>query len=417
MRTQHSQHRSKLQKIAYLFTLVIALAIVTPVLADYLGPDRTRTEQHTSCDIILKKCEYVAAKNDYRYHQIDSWSCSNESKPWKSYPSQPSGCYEGSSDTYWEKDESVDNVSVTYPEATISGALQSCTGNNGWCTSAAQLSLSGVEPVSGYSILGIEGTRNNVTFACTGSTCNVPLLEGSNDFTFWALSSWADTSLMGTLSAKVDTVKPSVTSALTAITGLNGWYTSPVVVNSSASDATSGLLMFTCGMDGVGLSSCSSITINGEGRHSLILYAQDKAGLSNMPTRSISIDTKAPALNISLAGTNGSNPAWYTSARLNGSASDDPPGSGLSAFEYRFDQDSWSAFPSSGELPLPEGKHTVEVRATDNAGLTTSSQKTFSLDSVAPEITVDPAGTTGANNWYITNLGLSAVKPPMRPRD
>jgi hypothetical protein len=76
--------------------------------------------------------------------------------------------------------------------------------------------------------------------------------------------------------------------------------------------------------------------------------------------------------------------------------------------EYRLDQASWAAFPTSGELTLPDGRHTVEVRATDKAGLSVSSQKTFSLDSIPPAITIDPVGTPGANNWYITDLQLNA---------
>ena len=65
-------------------------------------------------------------------------------------------------------------------------------------------------------------------------------------------------------------------------------------------------------------------------------------------------------------------------------------------------------FPPSGELALPDGRHTVEVRATDKAGLSASSQKTYSLDTIPPAIAIDPAGTPGANNWYITDLKLNA---------
>ena len=158
MRTQHSHHRSKIQKIACLFILAIALAVVTPVLAAYLGPNRTRTVQQTSCDVILYQCQYIASKGVYRDHQINSWSCSNESKPWLSYPSKSSGCDSGSvGDKHWEKKDTVDTVTITYPEATVSGVLQNCSLNNGWCTTAPQLAISGSEPVSGYSILGIEG--------------------------------------------------------------------------------------------------------------------------------------------------------------------------------------------------------------------------------------------------------------------
>ena len=146
------------------------------------------------------------------------------------------------------------------------------------------------------------------------------------------------------------------------------------------------------------------------GPHSLVFTAQDNAGQTSNLIQNASIDMHAPALDVSLVGTSGSNPAWYTSAKLNGSASDTSPGSGLSSFEYRLDQDGWTVFPPSGELILPEGRHTVEVRAVDNAGLTVSSLKTFSLDGTPPTIAVDPSGTSGTNNWYITDLKLQRFR-------
>ncbi len=411
MRNHHSQHRSKIQKIASLVLLAIALTIVTPVLAAYLGPDRTRTVQQTTCDVILRECQYIASKGDYRWHQVDSWSCSNESKPWLSYSNQSSGCDSSSKgDKTWSKKETVDDVLFTHPSATISGVLQNCTLKNGWCTTAPQLSLTGNEPVSGYRIIGLEGTLNGQGFACPGATCAVALLEGNNSFNYWALSSWTDTSVMGTLSAKVDTVKPTISGTITATSGWNGWFTSPVIFNGSASDSNpgSGLAAFTCTLDGIALASCASITINSEGPHSLAFTARDNAGQTNTFTQNASIDLQAPALNSSLAGTSGSNPAWYTSALLNGSASDTSSGSGLFALEYRLDQGSWATFPESGELTLPDGRHTVEVRATDNAGLTTSSSKAFSVDGNPPSIAIDPAGNRGANNWYVSDLSLTA---------
>ena len=106
MRNHHSQHRSKIQKIASLVLLAITLTIVTPVLAAYLGPDRTRTVPQPSCDVILRECQYIASKGDYRMHQVDSWSCSNESKPWLSYSNQSSGCDSSSvGDKSWSKKE------------------------------------------------------------------------------------------------------------------------------------------------------------------------------------------------------------------------------------------------------------------------------------------------------------------------
>ncbi|HEX2990024.1 MAG TPA: hypothetical protein VHO49_05055 [Anaerolineales bacterium] len=261
----------------------------------------------------------------------------------------------------------------------------------------------------GHSILAIEGTRNGQTFACSGSSCNVPLVEGANNLTFWAFSSFTDTSLMGTWSAKVDTQQPTITGTLTGTAGSNGWYTGPVTLNGAASDSIpgSGLASFTCTLDGTPLSSCASIPVNGDGMHTLSLTARDQAGNVRTLTQNASIDSQNPVLAASISGTGGSND-WYTEAALNASASDPAPGSGLSVFEYNLDNSSWTPFPSAGTLTLPEGNHTIDLRAVDQAGLTATSSRSFLLDRVIPSIAIHASGTVGIENWYTTPLSISA---------
>lgn len=112
-----------------------------------------------------------------------------------------SGC------TEWREEQ---EVTITLPEATIDSVLENCHPVNGWCTNSPTVSLTGSEPVDGEMITLIEGTRNGETFACPGDSCDVPGLEGENSFTFWAHSSWGDTSQMGTLSFKVDSEGPFI---------------------------------------------------------------------------------------------------------------------------------------------------------------------------------------------------------------
>ena len=84
-------------------------------------------------------------------------------------------------------------TTVTYPPVTVSGSVVcEVAGRDGWCRGGARLSISGSEPLSGESILALEGTRNGQDFACPGATCQVPLVEGANAFTFWAHSSWGE---------------------------------------------------------------------------------------------------------------------------------------------------------------------------------------------------------------------------------
>ena len=393
-----------------LAVILLTLIAVTPALADYLGPNRTITETGSVCKVILYECQYVASKDTWKYKSENSWPCSSESKPWQAYPSNSHTCTDNVHDAgyqYWEREDITQTVTNTYPPATIDSALQNCTSQNGWCVTPPQLFLNGIEPVAGYGIIAIEGSLNGQNFACMSPSCSVPLNQGSNDFTYWALSSFGDSSTMGTLTAAVDSQLPNISGAVAGVSGSNGWYLSPATFNGSAADTTSGLASFTCTLDGVPLGSCDTIPVNAEGSHALVLNARDNAGLTRTLAQTISVDTQPPTLNASLNGTLGSH-NWYTTATLNASASDASPGSGLSAFEYNFDSNGWTSFPASGVLDLSDGKHSVDLRAVDQAGHAVSSSREFWLDRVAPRVTVNPAGTVGTNDWYTTSLVVDA---------
>ncbi|MBM2844077.1 MAG: Ig-like bact protein [Anaerolineales bacterium] len=144
---------------------------------------------------------------------------------------------------------------VSQPPATTSGNV-TCgfPGSGGWCRGDADLSLSGSEPLSGYTILALEGTHNGATFACPGGSCDVGLLEGGNDFSFWAVSSYGDTSNLGSASGSLDSEDPSLSGSASGTPGDNGWYVSSVTVEASAGDGVSGLASLDVRIDGGGWS-------------------------------------------------------------------------------------------------------------------------------------------------------------------
>ena len=185
---------------------ILAAFLTLPAVAEYLGPDRTTTvfvevrdPDHdvwtlTHVDpfdglpdvcLVIHTCEEHPSIE--RQQALCGWVANN------------SGC-----DEAFKTEEQT----VLLPEATIAGALQNCSLVDGWCTTSPTLHLTANEPVAGEAITLIEGTRNGEPFACSGVVCDVPLLEGSNEFTFWALSTWGDSSQMGTFSALVDSLGP-----------------------------------------------------------------------------------------------------------------------------------------------------------------------------------------------------------------
>jgi len=389
--------------LLYLVVAILALGIVTPVLAAYLGPNRTTTESHT------ETYDYGVWARPLRYpgeckkpNGDDAIACIVCT--WERQPGNPCGdaTYSYKLGTKTEVVEKTINL----PPATISSSLQNCALNNGWCITAPNLALSGTEPLSGYNITAIEGTLNGQTFACSGANCSVPLNEGNNSFTFWALSSYGDSSTMGTFTAKVDTVPPNVGMGVSGSSGANGWYISQAVVSATATDATSGVNTLLISDNG-GPGKPSPVTLN-NGVHNLIIIATDKAGNSKSISQTVKVDTSGPIITPSLIGTSGAN-GWYISA-VDVSASASDTWSGVQGnVEVSLDNGtSWGTPP----VQLTDGIHSILFRAYDKAGNLSTSSVTLKIDTATPSFAISTTGTQGNASWY-----LSAAATSITPND
>jgi hypothetical protein len=384
------------------------LAPAATALAAYLGPNRTVTETTTVKRVYLYECMYIEATGRWRYHRIEDWPASLESKPWLAYSSSPSwlGCVPATNGhKYWERVDVEQTTTTTYPPATVSGALQNCTLNNGWCgVTAPVLALSGIEPVSGYAITAIEGTLNGQPFSCAGAACNRALTEGNNAFTFWALSSFGDSSLMGTLTAKVDLTPPQITPSISGTAGANGWYVSMAGVNATASDALSGV-QGTVDVSQDGGATWRSLPLTlADGRHSLNLRAYDKAGNVRKDTVEIKIDTIAPNLAATTDGVLGLD-GWYVSGAITTVSAGDAL-SGVERVEYDLNGSGWQ---SGSSIPLSDGINSISIRAFDKAGNAKSDSLTIKVDTAPPIIEPSVSGTTGASGWLISPGVISAA--------
>jgi hypothetical protein len=253
----------------------------------------------------------VEAKGIWKYKQSDSWSCANESKPWQQYSSSSKPCNSSNNGyDYWERDYSDSTSTVTYPPAEINGTLQGCTLYNGWCNTNPTLALSASEPVAGYSITNIEGIRNGAAFTCpVGTNCSQSLVQGANNFTYWAHSTLGDTTAASTLSANVDTVAPTVNSLISGTAGLNGWYISNVTVSASGTDATSGLASAQVSVNGGAWQASAPLT---NGTFTITSRTTDSAGNIATLSKTINVDTIAPSVTPVIPTADGSN-GWVKS--------------------------------------------------------------------------------------------------------
>lgn len=292
-------------------------------------------------------------------------------------------------------------VDVTYSvpallPPTISGSLPcSVPGANSWCVSGLSLDLTASDP-QGYSLI-ISGDINSATFSCTAgvTSCSVPIsTEGSATANFKATSSVALSS-SGSVVYKLDGTAPQLTGTTSGASGNLGWFISDVDFSLSATDVVSGVALVETRIDGGAWTTYTAPITLTDGLHSVQSRATDYAGnVTPIETQTINIDTLTPLITPTVSGVMGLNSWYVSSVQVSAVASD--TGSGLATFEANVDSGGWVAY--TAPITLTDGIHSVQFRATDQAGnLTTSPAQTIQVDTLTPTLSLPITGTAGLN--------------------
>lgn len=384
-------------KLSPLAALAAALVSVTVVIAAYTGPIRPRTVtvqdgyvrtiyQNSPWQMVCR-CAYAdpggrCADNDY--------GCFCGAPPYNNTALYT--CYE----------DEPRYVNVTHNPATASGSFTCGTwGSNGWCRGGASLNVSGSEPVSGYSIIRMEGNYtggNEAAVSCSGASCGFTPPQGQGTFWYWAVSSYGDTSAKNSLAYKFDAGAPTVSLSPSGTLGSNGWYRSNVTVTGSGSDAVSGLAGIAMSCPSCASCGSGSCFIQSDGVHTVTATATDNAGNSSTSNLTVRKDTVPPSLSYSVAGQNFRN-GWYRSAvEFSANASDATSGVA-------------SVVLSCGSNPCSvsaEGQNTVTITATDYAGNSSSMSETVWIDTVKPLVSLSVPPADGLNGWYVSNVTATA---------
>ncbi|NWF64858.1 MAG: Ig-like domain repeat protein [Chloroflexi bacterium] len=149
-------------------------------------------------------------------------------------------------------------------------------------------------------------------------------------------------------------------------------------------------------VDNNGWTSYSDTTFT-DGIHNIQYRAYDNAGnYTETPAQEMKVDTVAPALNVATTGATGQN-GWYVSTvTLTSSASDS--GSGLVVLEASIDGAPFTNYQSP--ITLLDGIHSVQFRATDNAGnINQTAPQQIKVDTVTPSLSLATNGTLGLSGW------------------
>ncbi len=387
-----------------LIVLFISLISVGVVLAEYTGPNRTHEVQ-------------------VRDPENDIWTCYHSAHPpcTMHHPGNPCPDFGGSCPSVeqqliwcgWVSDMgcSCNPAYTTHtenlPPATVSGSFSCASpGDNGWCRGGGSLDMSASEPLAGEVITYIEGSP--------GSLCDPPDAaniscswsgggEGNYSISYWAHSSYGDTSYQDSSTWRLDSVAPGQSlSESGGAAGQSGWYVGgTVTVSAAASDGNSGVALTQYRIDGGAWQTGTSADISNEGAHNVEFVTRDNAGNETSGSRTVRIDTAEPTS----AFTNPAEGSQVTvSGTFNMSGASADLTSGVAGAEISINGGaSWQALGVSGgswsyswnTRSVSNGSYVVQVRARDTAGnLESTARITVVVDNSPPLVDIP-------DSWYI----------------
>lgn len=200
---------------------------------------------------------------------------------------------------------------------------------------------------------------------------------------------------------------PSITAILNcANNGLNGWCIGALTLDLTAFDPQGQSVIISGDVNG-NIFTCvenpCSISLP-EGTGSANYKADSTTGLSASGSTIWQLDVTTPQIVGNTSGSSGAS-GWYVTQAVASAAADDSL-SGIASFEATVDGGPWTAV--SAPITFTDGIHTIQYRATDNAGnITETTAQSVNVDTVAPVLNVVVTGTPGASNWYISAVTLA----------
>ncbi len=162
---------------------------------------------------------------------------------------------------------------------------------------------------------------------------------------------------------------PASTLSLTGTQGTGTWYVSAVVVTLAATDPGGFAVTIKYRIDGGSWLTYNTPFQVAQGRHTVEYYATNAVGLQETPKAlAVDIDVTPPAVSTSLSGPSSASGWFKHPVDVTVVASDAL--SGVATVEYRVDGSPWTTY--AAPVAVGEGRHIVEFRVTDVAGLASS---------------------------------------------
>ncbi len=202
----------------------------------------------------------------------------------------------------WFGSESARSAAVTTTDSqapTVVASGSPAANANGWNNTAVTLTLTATDEAGGSGVKSISyavdgGSTVTVNAASTGIALST---DGTHTVSYFATDVAGNAGSAQTATVRIDKVLPVASASVTPTPNGNGFNkVSPVTVNLSGTDATSGVASLTYKVDSgtpVTVSgSSASVPVSGDGTHTVVYSALDRAGNSSgNQSQQVKIDT------------------------------------------------------------------------------------------------------------------------------
>jgi alpha-tubulin suppressor-like RCC1 family protein len=320
----------------------------------------------------------------------------------------------GSSITYYNLDEGYHSFYVKAEDA--EGNVDPTPATWSWTIdlTAPQTTITAEPPATSASAAAafeftssetgpFECRLDSAAYAACASPQNYTgLSDGIHIFAVWASDAAGNSDPSpATYAWTIDTAGPATTinSGPSGITGDN----TPSFAFTSEDGAT-----FECQLNGGDWLPCASpheCGVQPDGDHTFRVRATDAAGNTGaVATRSFTVDSAAPSVTIDThppALTNSNDPTFTFSGEVG------------ATLTCQLDGGAFAGCDSpQGYTNLTDGEHTFTVRATDSAGNSAEAVYTWTIDTVAPTVTIisappDPSDSPDATLAFLSETGAT----------
>lgn len=264
--------------------------------------------------------------------------------------------------------DTIGGVNIDLTPPSVSGRPTSSPNANGWYRSNVIVHWTCTDALSGIASCPTDGT-------IAGEGAGLHASASARDVA-------GNVTTTTSQAVNIDRTPP-LTSAAAPV----GWSKTAVTVALSALDNLSGVDTTYAKVDGGTVQPTDSVSISGDGNHTLAYWSVDKAGnVEPERTITVQIDTSAPTITHTVAPV--PNAAGWNAGDV------------TVAFQCS-DAISGVASCSSPQLVTGEGASlSVTGTATNNAGWSTDDTALVSIDRTPPTIAASADRAANANGWY-----------------